>query len=137
MNLEKFNSNDVIFSREIPGIPEERFLKYPNQWFVESALGCSCGFRHLMPCNFPELGFAEPVSWFEEEQEDIDATLKLVKVFKELALKGAKLDCVDAWSGGDKELHDLSGEVVVNFSDVSEKEFRLIEDYRHDFIYES
>ncbi|MCU7873669.1 MAG: hypothetical protein KZQ91_13090 [Candidatus Thiodiazotropha sp. (ex Lucinoma borealis)] len=137
MDLGKYNSDSVIFNREMPGLPEEIFLKYPNQWYVESAHGCSCGFRHLMACNFPDLGFAKPESWFEEEQEDIDATLKLVKVFKELVSKGSKLDCVDAWSGDEKKSHELSGEVVVNFSEISETEFRLIEDFQHDFIYET
>lgn len=137
IDLGTYNTDSVIFNKEMPGLPEEKFLKYPFQWYVESVHGCSCGFRHLMADNFPDLGFSEPESWFEEEPEDIDATVKLAKIFKELVSTGSKLDCVNAWSGDEKTSHELSGEVVVNFSEVSETEFRLIEDYRHEIIYET
>lgn len=134
LNLEKFNENDLLFNKEMPGIPEEKFLKYPNKWYVGSSHGCSCSFRHLMVENFPDLGFAEPVDWFEEDQEDIDATLKLVTAFKEIISDGSKLDCIDAWSGDEKKNYNLSGQVTINFSIVSDAAFRLIEGYEHEIV---
>ncbi len=90
-----------------------------------------------MASSFADLGFADPVDWFEEEQEDIDATIRLVTVFKELVSNGSNLDCVDTWAGAENNSHQLLGEVVVDFSKISATAFRLIEDFRHEFICEA
>lgn len=132
IELTKYNSDDLVFSKEMPGIPEEKLLKYPYTWYVGSSQGCSCGFRHLMVCNFEDLGFAEPVDWFPEEPEDISATLKLVRVFKEIISDNSKLECIDAWSNELDELPVLSGSIVVSLSRISEPAFRLIENYQHE-----
>ncbi len=46
-------------------------LDFPSQWYVGSKSRCSCTFRHLTSI---ELGFSEPVDWYTEEQEELDAT---------------------------------------------------------------
>ncbi len=132
IDLDKYNSDDVAFNKEMPGLPVEKLLKYPYKWYVESSHGCSCGFRHLMAGNFQELGFAEPEDWFPEEPEDIKATLKLVRVFKEIISNGSKLECIDAWDGDRNEPATLSGNIVVSLTQIPETAFRLIENYQHE-----
>ncbi len=132
LDLSKFNSNDLVFDKEMPGVPEEDLLKYPYRWFVGSAQGCSCGFRHLMSQNFKDLGFAEPQDWFHEEPEDIEATLKLVSCFNKIASGGSGLECIDAWVSDDTKGRGLSGNVVVSLSEITQASFRLIENYHHE-----
>lgn len=136
-DLKEFNSVGVIFTKDMPGLPEERILKHQNKWFIESIHGCSCGFRHLMSCNFPDLGFSEPEEWFPEEQEDIEATLKLVNAFKQIISDGSKLDCIDAWAGNENIAPNISGQVEVNFRQLPDSEFRFIENYQHEFTNET
>jgi hypothetical protein len=137
LDLQEFNTADLIFKREMPGVLEEMYLMYPHKWYIESQYGCSCGFRHLMACNFSDLGFADPVEWFDKEPEDIEATLKLVRIFKKITMTNNKLDCIDAWAGNNENEPNLSGDIVVNLKTVSETAFRLIENYRHEIVYET
>jgi hypothetical protein len=130
IELTKYNSKYLAFEKIMPGLPEEIFLQHSNQWYVGSKDGCSCGFRHLMTENYPDLGFAEPVDWFEEDQEDIEATIELVQVFKDILSNNSKLDCVDAWTSDSNESPKLSGDIKVNLAEVSENSFRLVENYR-------
>lgn len=134
LDLTKFNSSDVIFDSELPGVPEEKLLKYSHKWYVGSYQGCSCGFRHLMAVNFPDLGFAAPEEWFQENKEDIDATLKLIKIFKEIIISGKKLECIDAWAHNPSAEPYIEGNVVVNLNEIPEPSFRFIENYHHEFI---
>lgn len=133
IDLSEFNSGDVVFSKKMPGIPEEELLTYQSKWYVGSSLGCSCGFRHLMAENFNDLGFAAPVDWFEEDSGDIVATLKLVKVFKKLVSNGSALECIDAWTNSGYCKPELSGSVVINLAQMPESDFRLIENFHHEF----
>lgn len=137
IDLQKFNSGKVVFKEEMPGIPEEQKLMYPKKWYADSNHGCSCGFRHLMACNFPALGFADPEEWFKESPEDIEATLVLVQAFNEVVSSGAKLDCIDAWAEKRSDWPDELGNVVVNLAVIPETSFRLIENYRHEIINET
>lgn len=137
IDLTQFNTTDVVFDKEMPGIPEEQLLKYPHKWYIGSYQGCSCGFRHLMTENFSDLVFSEPEEWFEEEPEDIEATLKLVRIFKIIIKSGSKLECINAWARDPSEPPNLKGNVVVNFSEVTETSFRLIENYHHEFIHQT
>ena len=77
-DLTTLNTPLVQFSRNVNAIPEAALLRYPNKWFLGSKDGCSCAFRHLDQ-NATDLGFSEPVDWWEEDQEDIDATLQYAK----------------------------------------------------------
>ncbi len=134
LDLTEFNTGDVVFDREMPGIPEEKLLKYDNKWYLGSSQGCSCGFRHLMSENFKDLGFAKPEDWFPENQEDIDATLKVIEVFKRILSSGSNLECIDAWASDDSLEPNLSGQVKVNLSKIPDAAFRFIENYQHEFI---
>lgn len=135
-DLSEFNTPLLQFSRQLPHVPEESFLRYPNKWFLGSKDGCSCGFRHLDRGN-QELGFLEPVDWWPEEKEDIDATLQVVGVLKDVLREGAKLDCVDAWAQDQKNDPKLSGELVVNLTSISEANFRFFEGCRFEFANET
>lgn len=132
-DLTKLNSFDVVFSRELPGISEEKLLKYPNRWFIGSSQGCSCGFRHLNSCNYKDLGFSEPADWFPEELVDIEATLKLVSIFKTIISDGSNLECIDAWCGNEQGESGLFEYINCDLSEISESEFRFIENSQHEF----
>ena len=49
---------------------------------VGSKSGCSCTFRHLYSI---ELGFGEPVDWYPEEPDAIEATIQLASTIRRLA----------------------------------------------------
>lgn len=134
--LTEFNTALVKFSRQLPGVPEESFLRYPSKWYLGSKDGCSCGFRHLDHGN-EELGFSSPVEWWPEDQEDIDATLEVLSVFKTLLREGAKLDCVDAWTQDVEQEPSLVGEIVVNLGTLQEGCFRFFEGHRFEFAGET
>ena len=120
----------IAFSRALPGLPEEALLAHPQRWFVGSRSRCSCGFRHLHPSSV-ELGFAEPVDWFPEQAEDVEATLRFIAVVRELVAQGAHVDCVDAWTSDARS--DLAGTVEVALSRVSDRAFRFMESHRFVF----
>ena len=130
--LTEFNTPLVQFSRQLPRLPEESFLRHPHKWYLGSKDGCSCGFRHLDNGN-EDLGFSEPVDWWPEEHEDIEATLEAVAVFKALLEEGAELDCVDAWTQDEIQYPKLHGEVVVNFAAIPDVCFRFFEGHRFEF----
>jgi hypothetical protein len=133
IELTNYNSKYVVFDKVIPSLPEEVFLQHAHKWYVGSKDGCSCGFRHLMSENYPDLGFSEPEDWFEEDQEDIEATIELFIVFNEIISSGSKLDCVNAWAGDSNNAPKLSGDIIVDLTKVSKKTFRLVENYRFEF----
>jgi hypothetical protein len=123
----------VAFSRELPGLPGEASLAHPHRWFVGSRHRCSCGFRHLHVSSV-ELGFAEPVDWYPEEPEDVQATLRFIAVVRDLVAQGARVDCIDVWQdeeGGGS----LAGTVEVDLGHVSDRAFRFMENHR--FVFES
>ena len=128
-DLAALNTPLVQFSKDISAIPEAAFLRYPSKWFLGSKDGCSCGFGHLDQ-NATDLGFSEPVDWWEEDQEDVDATLQVVEVFHEILRGGHKLDCIDAWASDSKEPKNLAGDLVVDLNEVGAKSFRFFEGYR-------
>jgi hypothetical protein len=128
-DLTKLNTPLVQFSKDIAGIPEIIFLNYPNKWFLGSKDGCSCAFRHIGDGAI-ELGFSEPVDWWEEDQEDLDATLQVVEAFRTILRDGHKLDCIDAWASDNKEPPRLAGYLEVNLSEISAQSFRFFEGYR-------
>ncbi len=125
------NSVLVRFTRDLPKVADTSKLRYPHHWYVQSHLGCSCGFRHLYSI---ELGFGEPVDWYPEESEEIDATLQLVAIIRRLVERGERVDCVDQWEH--KNMHPAAEAVlIVNLSKVADQEFRFFEN--HHFIFEN
>ena len=130
-DLSLANSEFVNFTRELPGLSEESFLKYPNRWLVEAQDGCSCGFRHLY-IDSVELGFSEPEDWFPEDKEDIQATLEFIKVIRELIGQKSQIDCIDVWDNQNNECC-IQGRLDVNLSTLNDTQFRFFEAYHFVF----
>lgn len=133
-DLTECNTGDLVFDRHLPGMQEEQHLQYKNRWYVGSSQGCSCGFRHLLSENFPSLGFDVPQDWFTESQEDIEATLKWIKVVRAIVASGDRVDCIDIWEHSEEIPAELAGRVDVAFSSVPDEAFRFVENYHHEFL---
>ncbi|MFH0782409.1 MAG: hypothetical protein V2B20_10735 [Pseudomonadota bacterium] len=116
IKFEKAQNEDEELPKEI--------LSYKNIWYVGSASGCSCSFRHLMT---PDLGFSEPVDWYEEDGEDIEATKQLYDVLKKVLEKGKQVEIVDKWT--QVESKDIK-EMEISLSEINRNEFRFIENYK-------
>jgi len=101
-----------------------QILEFPHRWYVGSKSECSCTFRHLYSI---ELGFGEPVEWYPEEQEDIDATQDLYGTLASLLSSGYRVDLLDRWM--DAQAEDIMT-VDVSFAEVSENAFRLFENHK-------
>ena len=102
-------------------------LQYKHLWFVGSKAGCSCTFRHLLSI---ELGFGEPVEWFPEEEDEIEATKLFYDVVSDLISARHKVDCIQIWAGT-KE--DQIKRFTVDMNSVSRDAFRFFEN--HHFIF--
>jgi len=102
-------------------------LQYHNVWYVGSRAGCSCTFRHL---HSIELGFGEPVDWYAEDQDEIEATGIFYKVVSGLVGAGSQVDCIDIWAGGKR---DQIKQLAVKVSSTTKEAFRFFEN--HHFIF--
>lgn len=125
-DLASFN-NDLIKFEKIQKTDEElptEILTYENFWYVGSSSGCSCSFRHLMT---PELGFSEPVDWYEESEKEIEATQQLYDVLKQELDRGWQIEIVDKWPPIEP---NKIKEMNVSFSKINRNQFRLIENYK-------
>jgi hypothetical protein len=131
-DLARHNNELVQFSRELPGIPEEKYLAFPYKWFIGSKSGCSCSFRHLCKESI-ELGFTIPVDWYHEEESDIEATRQVCAAIRTLVTTGTQVDAVDAWAHGQTEAAPLNDTIEVNLAKVSDDTFRFFENYRFVF----
>ena len=127
-DLSAENSELLRFRKE--PVPElsHSLLKHPNQWFVGSKSMCSCTFRHLYSV---ELGFGEPVEWYEEGEDEIAATLTFIKVIRHISELDYQVDCIDTWEGTEGE--DIL-EISVNLNDVADDQFRFFEN--HHFLFD-
>lgn len=129
-DLADHNSELINFQRlETADDARLSVLENQEKWFVGSKSGCSCTFRHL---SSVELGFGEPQDWFPEDEDDLKATAELYRVIARLTASGNQVDCLDIWEGADAA--DIKMKVV-NLSTISEKTFRLFENYH--FVFES
>jgi len=128
-DLTAHNTELVRFSAELPAIADASNLKYPRKWYIGSRSGCSCSFRHLYSV---ELGFGEPVDWYEEEEKDIEATLQVISIIRALVSNNESVDCIDAW-----EHHDLlpraTNKLAVDLGAVRDREFRFFENHHFTF----
>ena len=120
------------FSAAMPGVPEERYLRFAHRWHVRSASGCSCQLRHLMTPT-KDFGFCEPVDWFPEDAQDVEATRGFAVIVRELASGGERVDCVDAWAHGQPEPAPLAGDLEVDLCAVPAASFRFFENWRFSF----
>ncbi len=120
-DLSDGNGELIHFQKEAIAEPFSALLRHENQWFVGSKSVCSCTFRHLFST---ELGFSEPVNWFEEDEDEIEATLLFIKIVRRLIDQGHQVDCIDAWYGVTKE--DIT-EMKVNLKNLDNEQFRFFE----------
>lgn len=120
------NSELVLFKRVAdpstdPGLC---LLDYPQCWYVGSKSACSCTFRHL---HSIELGFEEPVEWYPEEHDELEATRELYATFASLLSSGYHVDLLDRWYGTPPEnIMTLD----VSLSNVPANAFRLFENHK-------
>lgn len=127
-DLSKFNTALVRFEHVDVRSPVITSLEYIHKWYVASKSGCSCTFRHLTSV---ELGFGAPVDWYEEEENEIAATLTFIKVIRKLIDRGAKVDCIDTWFG--TEPSDIQ-QMSVDLSVIEDDQFRFFENYHFLFL---
>ena len=125
-SLDQYNSDLVRFETisDAKDDPCTLLLEFPYKWYVGSKTGCSCSFRHLVSI---ELGFSDPVDWYEEEKDDIEATHELYSTLGRLLSEGYRVDLIDAWQGVPPE--DIAT-VDVSLDDVPGTAFRMFENHR-------
>lgn len=125
-DLTSHNSELVTFEKyqEEENEPVTKLLDNPNKWYVASKAGCSCTFRHL---TTNELGFGEPVYWYKEEYDAINATLDLYGVIHSLVSADQTVDLIDKWEGASPE---SIKSMEVALKEVPPKSFRLYENYK-------
>jgi hypothetical protein len=106
-------------------------LDFENKWYVGSASGCSCTFRHL---EWDEPEFGEPEEWFDEEADALAATGELYRAIGRLADRGYKVDLVDTWEGSTSPTGPEDVKVMgVSLEEVRESAFRLFLNYKFIF----
>jgi len=124
-DLSKHNSGLLKFDKELPPLAECNELKYQYRWYVGSRDGCSCGFRHLH-ISAVELGFDLPQDWYEEEDEDIAATMEFFEVVRSLVADGYEVDCIDVW-GHQTDVSTTVETMELLIGDMPPGKFRLME----------
>lgn len=125
-DLSKRNSELVRFDKVTDSNtdPCVRLLDFPNHWYVGSKSGCSCTFRHLISID---LGFSDPVDWYKEEPEELDATRELYFTLADLLSSGHCVDLIDRWEGAQPE--DITF-LDVSLDDVANTAFRMFENHK-------
>ncbi len=128
-DLAAHNTELVRFSRNLPSIADVAKLKYRCEWYIGSRSGCSCSFRHLYSV---EVGFGEPVDWYAEEPEDIEATLQIISIIRALVASNESVDCIDAWEHQDM-LPRATNEIDVDLGSLNDRQFRFFENHHFTF----
>ena len=125
-DLSARNSELVRFEKvtDLSIDPCARLLDFSHRWYVGSKSGCSCTFRHL-PSS--DLGFAEPVDWYPEEEPALAATDELYSVLSSLLSSEYRVDLVDLWESPEPESVTT---LDVSLDEVSATEFRLFENHK-------
>lgn len=124
-DLSKRNSGLLKFDKDLPPLAEREEMKYKYRWHVGSRDGCSCGFRHLH-ISAVELGFDFPQDWYEEESEDIAATMEFIEVVRSLVEGGHSVDCIDVW-GHQTDVSATVETIEVPIGDMPLGKFRFME----------
>lgn len=126
------NDSELIkFSKDLPFHPPLNTLLYENLWHIQSEAVCSCSFRHLHVSS-TELGFSEPVDWYPEENDHIEATAQFTSIIRELLARKVELDCVDLWQDEPLEFGSLPS-IEIDLSIMSDTEFRFFENHHFTF----
>jgi len=122
-DLTRWNTDLLVFSKDLPDSPFLNLLDSNHKWYIGSREGCSCGFRHLIN---QELGFGPPVDWYEEDPQDLAATIEFVKVARHLLELGHSVDCIDYWFTSPVESCQTQD---VNLSLLSDSDFRFFQNF--------
>jgi hypothetical protein len=125
-DLRNYNSEFVKFEKltDANTDPCTGLLEFAHRWYIGSLSGCSCTFRHLVSI---ELGFSDPVDWYEEDKEVLEATQELYATLNQLLSSGSYVDLLDLWHGvKPEEIMTLE----VSLDDVSSTAFRLFENHK-------
>ena len=128
-DLSKHNSALIRFEKDFTDCEPEvlELLQHKYHWYVGSKAGCSCTFRHL---HSVELGFGEPVDWYAEQPDEIEATKIFYDVVAALISAGSMVDCIELWAGTKK---DQIKRLTVDLLSISRGAFRFFEN--HHFIF--
>jgi hypothetical protein len=126
-DLSAENSELLEFKLEAIKEPFRSILQHEHQWYVGSKSRCSCTFRHLYST---ELGFSEPVDWYPEDEDEIEATLYFIKILRQLVDQSYKVDCVNIWND---MIGDKFNQAIVNLEIVSDEQFRFFENFHFIF----
>jgi hypothetical protein len=128
-DLSQRNSALIRFEKNFGNCAPEvlNLLQYEYPCYVASKAGCSCTFRHLSSI---ELGFAEPVDWYKESSDEIEATRIFYDIASSLILSGKNIDCIEIWTGTRK---DQIQHLKVELSSIRRDEFRFFEN--HHFVF--
>jgi hypothetical protein len=128
-DLSQHDSALIKFEKDFGNCAPEvlNLLQYEYRWYVASKAGCSCTFRHLSSI---ELGFDEPVDWYKESSDEIEATRIFYDIASSLILSGKNIDCVEIWTGTKK---DQIQHLKVDLSSIRRDEFRFFEN--HHFVF--
>jgi hypothetical protein len=129
-DLSRHDTALLSFTRELPDESAVALLAYPHRWYVGSKSGCSCTFRHL---HDTELGFGPPVDWYPEDADEIAATKEFITVVRRLVQGGAKVDCIDAWSG-ESGTAGFGEPLTVDLAAVADADFRFFENRQFTFV---
>lgn len=75
IDLASYNNELISFEKTEDKLENEsiKLLSHPNVWYLGSKSGCSCTFRDIMAI---ELGFSEPVDWYEEDETVIKSDIR-------------------------------------------------------------
>ena len=73
------------------------------------------------------LGFREPEKWYQEEQDELDATRELYADITALLFAGHEVDLIDHWEGARPD--DIKV-LDVALEEVSQGAFRLFENHK-------
>ncbi len=128
-DLSARSSSLTYFEKPRPDDPIAPALLFEHKWYLATAVpgSCSCHFRHTMN---PELGFGEPVDWYPEDSEDLEATARFVSIVRELLGGGHQVDTIDAWWDADPgKLRRMD----VDLGAVGDEQFRFFENYHFVF----
>ncbi len=125
--LVRFQSLDDLSETE-RNDPCLALLDYPHRWYIGSKAQCSCTFRHLYST---ELGFGAPVDWYEEEQDEIDATKELYDVLISILASDHPCDLIDRWEGAEPNSIRV---LDVSLNHISREAFRLFENHKFRLI---
>ena len=128
-DLSRHNSALIRFEKDFSNCEPEvlELLQYKYHWYIGSKAGCSCTFRHLLSV---ELDFGEPVDWYEEQPDEIEATKIFYDVVASLISSGNRVDCMDIWSGAKKE---QIKRLTVDLLSITRDTFRFFEN--HHFVF--